>query len=77
MPFQNTVDLDPGAGTATLGTPPGIDCAIVKYAANGSVVWARSISGPTTDATSVVNLHGQTQQDFIPTDLFGGIERER
>ncbi len=69
MLFQNTVDFDPGAGTATLGTPPGIDCAIVKYAANGAVVWARHISGPTTGASAAVTItpHG------ITTDASGNV----
>ncbi len=69
MLCQNTIDFDPGAGTATLGTPPGIDCAIVKYATNGSVVWAKHISGPTTgtSANVVITPHG------ITTDASGNV----
>ena len=69
MLFQNTIDFDPGAGTTTLGTPPGIDCAIVKYAPNGSVVWARHVSGPAAGASStvVITPHG------ITTDADGNV----
>lgn len=69
MLFQNTIDFDPGARTATLGTPPGIDCAIVKYAPNGTVQWARSISGPAAggNANVVITPHGVT------TDASGNV----
>lgn len=62
MLFQNTIDFDPGPGTATLGTPPGIDCAVVKYHPDGTVAWARHISGPSTgpSSTVVVTPHGIT-----------------
>jgi hypothetical protein len=67
--FQNTIDFDPNATTATLGTPPGIDCAIVKYDPSGAVKWARHISGPTTGTSSTVTItpHG------ITTDADGNI----
>lgn len=62
MLFQNTIDFDPNASTATLGTAPGIDCAIVKYDPSGAVKWARHISGPTTgpSSTVVITPHGIT-----------------
>jgi hypothetical protein len=44
MLFQNTIDFDPGAGSVIIGTPPGIDCAIVKYTPAGALVWARNWS---------------------------------
>ena len=67
--FQNTIDFDPGEGTAGLGTPPGIDCAIVKYDPSGAVQWARHISGPSTGAGSAVVIapHG------ITTDSAGNV----
>ncbi len=69
MLFQNTIDFDPGAGTVTLGTPPGIDCAIVKYDPSGAVKWARHISGPAAGASStvVITPHG------ITTDADGNV----
>ena len=69
MLFQNTIDFDPNASTATLGTPPGIDCAIVKYDPSGAVRWAKSISGPTTGTSSTVTItpHG------ITTDADGNV----
>jgi hypothetical protein len=62
MLFQNTIDFDPGANTATLGTPPGIDCAVVKYDPSGAVKWAKHISGPSTGPSSgvVIAPHGMT-----------------
>lgn len=58
--FQNTVDFDGGPGTNRLGTPPGIDCAIVKYDPGGAVAWARHLSGPASGASSTVTItpHG-------------------
>lgn len=47
MLFQNTLDFDPGTNTVTIGTPPGIDCAIAKYTPVGELVWAKHISGGT------------------------------
>jgi hypothetical protein len=69
MVFQNTVDFDPGTGTATLGTPPGVDCAIVKYDPSGALRWARSLSGPATgtSASVVITPHG------ITTDTDGNV----
>lgn len=69
MLFQNTIDFDPNATTATLGTAPGIDCAIVKYDPSGAVKWARHISGPTTgpSSTVVITPHG------ITTDASGNV----
>lgn len=69
MLFQNIIDFDPNASMATLGTPPGIDCAIVKYDPSGAVKWARHISGPTTgpSSTVVITPHG------ITTDANGNV----
>ena len=69
MLFQNTIDFDPGSGAAVLGTPPGIDCAIVKYSPSGAVVWAKHISGPATGASATVTItpHG------ITTDASGNV----
>lgn len=59
MLFQNTIDFDPGANAAVLGTPPGIDLALAKYTPAGQLVWARNISGTTgTSANTVCTPHG-------------------
>jgi hypothetical protein len=59
MLFQNTVDFDPGTNAATLGTPPGIDCAVAKYTPAGELVWARHVSGTSgLSANTVVTPHG-------------------
>lgn len=74
--FQNTIDFDPSDATATLGVPPGIDCAIVKYSPAGTLVWARSISGPATGPGSTVTItpHGitaDTDGNVIVVGYFG------
>lgn len=76
MLFQNAIDFDPGAGAATLGTSPGIDCAIVKYDPGGAVAWARHVSGPSTGPSSTVTItpHGITTDadgNVIVTGYFG------
>ncbi len=67
--FQNTIEFDPSESSAVLGTPPGIDCAIVKYSTAGTLVWARSLSGPATGTGSTVTItpHG------ITTDTDGNV----
>ena len=59
MLFQNSIDFDPGTNMVTIGTPPGIDCALVKYTPAGELVWARHISGLTgASANTVCTPHG-------------------
>jgi hypothetical protein len=62
--FQNTIDFDPGPGSTVLGTPPGIDLALVKYDKYGQLIWARNVSG---SGASVVTPHG------VATDNDGNI----
>ena len=75
MLFQNTIDFDPGAGSAIIGTPPGIDCAVAKYTTAGALVWARNWSGTTgASANTVVTPHGLTvdaSNNVITVGYFG------
>lgn len=75
MLFQNTIDFDPGAGSTVLGTPPGIDCAIVKYSTAGALVWARNWSGITgASANTVVTPHGlavDASNNVVAVGYFG------
>lgn len=48
--FRGNTDFDPGSGTYMLnGGPGGTDVFVLKLAANGSFVWARSFNGSITD----------------------------
>ena len=75
MLFQNTIDFDPGTNTATLGTPPGIDCAIAKYTPAGVLVWARHLSGIAGPSqNTVVTPHGlavDASNNVIVVGYFG------
>ena len=75
MLFQTTIDFDPGAGSVVLGTPPGIDCAIVKYTPAGALVWARHLSGITgVSQNTVVTPHGlavDASNNLIAVGYFG------
>ena len=57
MLFQNTLDFDPGPGTATAGSPPGIDLALVKYHPDGTLGWVKVISS-TNPTAALVTPHG-------------------
>ena len=75
MLFQNTIDFDPGTNTATIGTPPGIDCALAKYTPEGELVWARHVSGVTgASANTVCTPHGlavDAQNNIVVVGYFG------
>jgi len=74
--FRNTVDFDPGAGTANLASNGFGDAFFAKYDASGNYLWAKSIGstadegglGITTDASGNVYISGSFQfsADFDP-----------
>jgi len=47
--FQNTVDFDPGAGTANLTAAGVYDFFFAKYDNNGNYIWAKEIGAPLSD----------------------------
>jgi hypothetical protein len=47
--FNGTVDMDPGPGTMTLTSAGSADIFVLKFAADGPLLWARSFGGPGTD----------------------------
>ncbi len=55
--FNGTVDFDPGAGTFNL-TSAGYDIFISKLDASGNFVWAKGISGTSTEDGRSITLDG-------------------
>ena len=47
--FRNTVDFDPGSGTANISSIGNEDGFIAKYNANGDYVWANAYGGTSND----------------------------
>jgi hypothetical protein len=47
--FQDTVDFDPGAGTANLTAAGNYDAFILKLDEDGAYVWAKSVGGTSSD----------------------------
>ncbi|HIK11274.1 MAG TPA: DUF4347 domain-containing protein [Oscillatoriaceae cyanobacterium M33_DOE_052] len=47
--FSDTVDFDPGAGTANLTSAGGEDIFISKLDANGNYLWAKNLGGGSDD----------------------------
>ncbi|SVD84029.1 uncharacterized protein METZ01_LOCUS436883, partial [marine metagenome] len=43
--FYNTVDFDPGAGTANLTADSGYDVFVSKLDSSGDLVWAKNFGG--------------------------------
>jgi hypothetical protein len=60
--FRETIDFDTGAGTANLtASPAGMsDAYLVKYSANGNLVWARNIGSTGEDQghSVIINVAG-------------------
>lgn len=44
--FQGPADFDPGAGVFTMNTGTDFDVYVSKLDANGSFIWAKTLSGP-------------------------------
>jgi hypothetical protein len=47
--FNDTIDADPGGGTATLTSIGGNDVLVAKFTADGALAWAFGVGGPEDD----------------------------
>lgn len=56
--FQNTVDFDPGAGTANLASMGNNDIFLVKYDAAGNYVNAKTMGSTSTEVANNIALDG-------------------
>jgi hypothetical protein len=58
--FGNTVDFDPGAGTANLTSVGGYDIFLQKLDASGNFIWAKSFGGSSNDygSSSTIDASG-------------------
>lgn len=54
--FQNTVDFDPGAGTANLTSNGGADTYILMLDPNGIFGWVKRVGGTADDAASSIDV---------------------
>jgi hypothetical protein len=54
--FQNTVDFDPGAGTANLTSNGAADTYILMLDPNGIFGWVKRIGGTADDATASIDV---------------------
>lgn len=52
--FESYIDLDPGPGTTTLNSAGSGDVFVVKWDANGTLLWGRSMGGAQLDAATGV-----------------------
>jgi len=53
--FSNTVDFDPGAGTASLTSAGGLDGYVSKFSSTGQYIWANSLGSTADDAVNDLN----------------------
>jgi S-layer family protein/beta-propeller repeat-containing protein len=68
--FQDTLDVDPGAGTANLTSAGSYDIFLSKLDSNGSFVWARQIGGADEEFSS--SLAVDTASNVYTTGGFAG-----
>jgi hypothetical protein len=52
--FNNTVDFDPGPGTANLSSNGGADIFVQKLDANGDFLWVKSMGGSSDDKGNAI-----------------------
>ncbi len=52
--FQDTIDIDPNAGTVTLTSAGNLDAYVSKLDSAGQLLWARSLGGPESDIPSAI-----------------------
>ncbi len=67
--FQGTVDFDPGAATSNLASNGSRDAFVVKLAANGNFLWARSFGGSANEGANSLATDGAGQ--VITAGRFG------
>lgn len=54
--FEDTVDFDPGAGTASMTSAGGQDIFIFSLDSSGSLVWAKAMGGTLDDSAWAITL---------------------
>lgn len=68
--FENTVDFDPGPGTANLTANGLLDIFIAKYDNSGNYVWAKQIGGAYNDMGQCMQM--DAAGNLIFAGYFGG-----
>lgn len=66
--FYNTVDFDPGAGTANLTSNGGMDAFVAKYTGAGAYLWANKIGGSNFDQGFGIAVN--PSNDVLPAGYF-------
>ncbi len=66
--FNDTVDFDPGNGTANLTSSGDEDIFILKTESNGNFVWAQSFGGPFIDESNRIFV--DAQQNIYTTGVY-------
>lgn len=56
--FTGTIDLDPGAGTATMTSAGDTDIFVVKLDSSGNYVWGKRIGGASSDVATALAVEG-------------------